>query len=139
MAEPITPRDRYLPKTYIMDIDLEREEGSTKGASVSLDRDFVLVRIQHVITKVGGGGVPTQDGAYKIDWSEMGTRRFWKGAPQAADTFGSVRHGIWKDLDAPIEFAEKVTLEATVINSITRPEPFTVQLLFVGVEPAEAR
>lgn len=139
MAEAIKPRDNYLPKTYTMDIDLGLDEGSTKGASVSLDRDFVLVRIQHVITKDSTGGAPTQDGAYKIDWSEMGTRRFWKGAPQAADTFGSVRHGIWKDLDAPVEFAEKVTLEATITNSITRPGPITVQLLFVGVEPAEDR
>ena len=139
MAEAITPRDKYLPKTYSMDIDLDAAEGSTKGASVSLDRDFVLIRIQHVITKDAGGGVPTQDGAYKIDWSEMGTRRFWKGAALAADTFGSVRHGIWKDLDAPIEFAEKVTLEATITNSIARTNPITVQLLFVGVEPAEDR
>jgi len=134
---PIQTVDQYIHKDYHVEVEIDQQEGSTKGATIRLDRTFVLTGIQHQIVKDATGNPPVQDGAYKIDWSEQGTRRFWKGAKPAADQWGSVRHGIWRKLEAPIQFTEAVILEVEVINSVNRPGPFTVQVTFVGAEPVE--
>ena len=127
---------KFLEKVYAVEIEVKAGEGDSAAVSVTMDRPFILTEIRHVIISDGTGNAPTQDGAYKIDWSEQGTTRFYKGPVLNADAaFGSVRHGRWRKLNAPLKFGVNVTLEARVINSITRTDPFTVQVQFHGIEP----
>lgn len=132
---------KFFPKSYPVDINVGLNEGDQAGGTVKLDRDFVLTGIRHQIIDDGSGAAApaVQDGAYRLDWSEQNTRRFYKGAiPMADAAWGSVRHGIWKDLDAPIKFSIHVTLETIIVNTFTRSNPWKVQVIFVGLEPTSS-
>ncbi len=130
---------QFFPKSYPVDLNVGQNEGDHQGGTVKLDRDFILTEIRHQIIDDGSGNpIPVQDGAYRLDWSEQNTRRFYKGAVPMADTFGSVRHGIWKKLDAPIKFSIHVTLETRIINTANRTNDWKVQVLFIGLEPADS-
>lgn len=133
--------ERYFPKIYPVEIEPGSNEGDSAAGSISLDNDFILTGIRHQIVDDGSGTQPpTQDGAYRIDWSIQETTKFYKGTPPMADVqFGSVRHGIWKDLDAPIKIGQNRTLQARVINTMTRANPtLKIEVLFAGLEPLGA-
>lgn len=126
----------FYPKTYTIDIEIGQNESDTGSDSVSLDNDFILRSIRHELIDDGSGNPPTQDGNYRLGWSIQTTTRFYKGPDPMADAaYGSVRHGEWTELDAPLKIGENRTLEAQVTNTQNRANPFKVQVLFVGLEP----
>lgn len=141
-AQVMQDEEIFSPIVYPVNITVGLNEGDEGRGSVALtDRTFTLIRIKHQIIRSGerdpmGIIRITQDGLYKIDWSLYETRRFWKGDLPLADVaFGSIRHGIFYDLKAPITCEGNQTLNVTVINAWgPREADFIVQVLFEGVE-----
>lgn len=132
-------QNRFFPKQYTVDIEAGQNEGDMAADSVSLDNDFVLTGIRHQLIDdgSGSGNPPVQDGAYRLSWSIQTTTKFYKGSEPMADVaYGSVRHGEWIKLDAPLHIGENRTLEARVINTVNRTQKFSVQVLFAGLEHA---
>lgn len=156
---------KYTPMEYPVDIVVPGTVGSTAKGSVPLNnRPFVLHRIKHLIivrsydpalpgATPPGPGIPAwlntflnqQHGMYRIDWSIHETARFWKGQPPMADTFGSIRHGIFDPLDAPLVIDGNETLNVQITNEFimpiivtvppgTIPMSYTVQVKFCGIE-----
>lgn len=128
---------KYIPMIFGVDVLVGLNNGDTQAGQISInDKPFILRGIRHQIIQ---GGVPIpflqQDGLYRIDWSLYEQLRFWKGATPFADVaFGSVRHGIWRDLDAPVSLPGNETLHVEIQNGIGRPAPFQVQVLFCGIQ-----
>ena len=128
----------YRPIDYLVECVVGPNDGDVGKGQVAInDRPCLLERLEHVIVKTGliYPNQAPQDGLYRIDFSLYETTRFYKGAIPMADTFGSVRTGIWVPFAAPIAIAGNETLHVTVINMWgPRPAPFTVHVLFKGVE-----
>ena len=95
-----------MPKKYPIDIVIGANNGDNRGNSVSLDADFILKEIRHVLVDdgSGSGNAPVQDGAYRLAWSIQTTTKFYKGADQMADMYGSVRHGTSCDVSATFTY-----------------------------------
>ena len=133
---------KFSPIIYPVNITVGENEGDEGKGQVALtDRPFTLIRIKHQIVKSGerdpvGATRITQDGLYKIDWSLYETKRFWKGSMPMADVaYGSVRHGIFYDLKAPVTIQGNETLHVSILNAWgPREDEFIVQVLFEGVE-----
>jgi len=127
---------RGYEKTYPVEVEVGKEEGDNNGNSVSLDNDFILTGIRWVIIKDGNNpNVPVQDGWFRLGWSIQRTTRFYKGPDPMANHFGSPVFGYWNPLNVPIKIGVNRTLEVQITNTVTRTDVFTVQILFVGVEP----
>ena len=147
---------KYIPMEYPVDIVVPGTVGATAKGSVPLNnRPFVLHRIKHmIIIRSYDPAAPInmpawlntflnqQHGMYRIDWSIHETARFWKGQPPMADTFGSIRHGIFDPLDAPLVIDGNETLSVQITNEFIMPTigtppavlPYTVQVKFCGIE-----
>lgn len=133
----------YWPMFYPVTVaDIGQNEGDElPGQAAIKNQPFLLIRITHRIIRAG---VPLanleQDGAYSLDWSLQETQRFFKGdVPNAEAMFGSARTGIWVDLPAPISVDANDTLGAAIKNELQRPAPFTVQVIFHGIEKINPR
>jgi len=128
---------KFIPMSFGVNILVQPNLGDAQKGQVAInDKPFILKGVRHQIIE---GGIPIpfiqQDGLYSIDWSLYEQLRFWKGATPYADVmFGSVRNGIWKDLDAPVALPGNETLHVEVQNGLARPAPITVQILFVGLQ-----
>ena len=128
---------KFIPMIFGVDVQVGPNNGDAQAGQISInDKPFILRGIRHQII---AGGIPIpflqQDGLYRIDWSLYEQLRFWKGATPFADVaFGSVRTGIWKDLDAPVSLPGNETLHVEVQNGIARPAAFQVQILFCGLQ-----
>lgn len=147
---------KYIPMEYPIDIVVPGVVGATAKGSVPLNnRPFVLHKIKHmIIIRSYDPNAPIlmpawlntflnqQHGMYRIDWSIHETARFWKGQPPLADTFGSIRHGIFDPLDAPLVIDGNETLNVQITNEFIMPIiapaltplPYTVQVKFCGIE-----
>lgn len=131
------------PMQYPIDVvigepGIPTQVGATGRGSVALtDRVFSFQLITHQIVEDGRApALPVQDGLYRIDWSVYEQTRFYKGAvPMADAAHGSVRAGHWIPLRAPVTVDGNETLHVKVINEFgPRPAPFTVHIIFHGVE-----
>lgn len=128
---------KFIPMSFNVDITVQAQPGDNNKGQISInDKPFILKGVRHQIID---GGIPIpflmQDGLYRIDWSLYEQLRFWKGATPMADAlFGSIRHGIWKDLEAPVGLPGNETLHVDIQNAVLRPAPFTVQVLFCGLQ-----
>jgi hypothetical protein len=136
---------KYIPMEFPIDIQLRAVVGATAKGSVALNnRPFVLQKIKHQIIIVPFDPATQnlfnlQHGLYRIDWSIHETARFWKGtAPPMADTYGSVRHGIWDELPAPLAIDGNDTIYCQLTSEFAAGAPpgtlYTVQVKFCGVE-----
>jgi hypothetical protein len=138
----IEKEPRFIPMEYAVDIECGALAGATQRGQIALNnRPFVLKRIKHqIIVDLENVDKPTdeiQDGLYRLDWSIHETTRFWKGSIPLADMRGSIRHGTWLDLDAPVTLPGSETIHAQILNERTRggeTDFFTVQVVFEGLE-----
>lgn len=128
----------YRPKQYTVEVEIGPNDGDQKTGSITVSTRPIVVRyIKHQIVKDGGfPNRPVQDGLYRVDWSIAETQRYFAGPPPMADAaFGTVRTGIWKPLDPPLEIRDTLAISVRVINAWgPRTAPFTVQVIFEGYE-----
>lgn len=147
---PDEEKTKYIPMELTVDIDVPGTVGAIgKGSVVLNNRPFVLQKIKHqiifqafdlTVAKLNNY-FNQQHGMYRLDWSIHETARFWKGTPPMADTYGSVRTGIWDPLDAPLVIDGNDTLNVAITNEFLNvagappaPVPYRVQIKFCGVE-----
>lgn len=144
------PND-YIPMKFSVDVEIrERTPGANlvpgdqgRGQVAINDRQFILRQLTHQIipTVVGVNVNVSQDGIYRLDWSEYEQVRYYKGAiPMADIAYGSVRDGNWIPLKAPVVLPGNQTLHVVVINEATRAIPLMqVQVIFHGLQHKTAR
>ena len=147
---------KYIPMEFPVDVTVPGVVGQIGKGSVPLNnRPFVLHKIKHMILirsydPAAPISMPAffntwanqQHGMYRIDWSIHETARFYKGQPPMADTFGSVRHGVFDPLDCPLVIDGNETLNVQITNEFimpiiapsTTPMSYIVQVKFCGIE-----
>lgn len=134
----------FRPNVFSTFIEVPQNEGQTGAGTVTIyDRPFIIQRVTHQITRPFDFDPATghnsygavQHGQYWIDWSLYERDRYWAGTPPMADSaFGSVRHGIWQDLPAPIALEKSLTLNVIIGSVQTQRTAYQVQVNFHGVE-----
>jgi len=137
---------KFIPMQFIVDVRVpEIFGGEARGQIAINDRPFILQWISHQIipsvidTNHDVSGWFYQDGIYRLDWSLYEQARFWKGVPPMADAgFGSIRHGRWQKLPAPVSLAGNQTLHVRIINQVARQEGYYVQVIFHGIQKSGA-
>lgn len=137
---------QFIPMQFIVDVRVpETLGGEARGQIAINDRPFILQMISHQIipSLIQGDHDVTgwwyQDGIYRLDWSLYEQARFWKGVPPMADAgFGSVRHGNWIKLPAPVSLSGNQTLHVRIINQVARQEGYFVQTIFHGIQKSGA-
>jgi hypothetical protein len=136
---------KYMPMQFVVDVEIDAANtalgllpgDSGRGQVMINDRPFLITQITH--QRIWPAAMPdtlwgTQDGGYRIDWSEYEQIRFWKGAIPLADiAFGSVRDGNWIPFPAPIPLPGKQTLHVTVTNALARGAPPAVTTMYVEI------
>ncbi len=143
-------RDRnfkdFRPMIFDTFVEMEKEDGYVGKNAVPInDKPFILEMVTHQITKpivfdAVYGYAEEQNGLYTIDWSLYNQDRYWQGDPPMADAaFGSVRHGIWIPLRAPIALEKNRTINVAVGNVGLKRTDYQVQILFHGVEDYRKR
>lgn len=127
-------------------VEVELADGATGKNAVPInDKPFVLEKVTHQIMgpfvfDATHGYAEEQNGLYTIDWSLYNQDRYWQGDPPMADAaFGSVRHGIWIPLAAPIALEKNRTINVVVGNVGLKLRDYKVQVLFHGVEDYRKR
>jgi len=133
----IDPSD-LRPQIFSIDIEVGKEKGQEGRGQIAInDRPYLIKRITHQIvsTDPNVSVQESQDGLYRIDWSLYEQVRFWKGSPPMADAaYGSIRHGVWRDLMVPVPLSGNQTLHVYITNEATRTENFIVNVQFHGAE-----
>lgn len=126
----------FRPQWYPIEVTCGLNVDDVIAGQVPLNnRAFVLTRITHQQITDGINAIPANDDLYTIDWSIYEQVRFYKGSiPMAASGYGSVRHGIWQDLECPVAIRGNETLHIRVQNRVQRVTTWVVQLMFKGVE-----
>jgi hypothetical protein len=130
----------FVPMQFTVNIDVPAAFGSEARGQVAInDRPFILEFITHQIVpevlEPDSQAIFVQDGLYTLDWSLFEQARFWKGVPPMADTgYGSIRHGVWIKLPAPVSLPGNETLHVIVRNMFPREDPFRIQVIFHGIQ-----
>lgn len=136
----------FKPMIFDVDVRIGRLIGDKGSNSVSInDKPFIIQWITHQIKDPyqpdpdpNFSVQQQQDGLYRIDWSLYQQERYWQGTPPMADTaFGSVRHGRWIRLPAPVALEKNRTINVDVTNEKFRhasKDEYTIHIEFHGLE-----
>jgi hypothetical protein len=135
---------KFRPISFQVDVEVPGDYGLIgKGQIAVNDRPVIIRSLTH---QIAANGWPyflqaislfnMQDGLYRIDWSLYETQKFFKGnIPMADAAHGSIRHGVFKPLEAPVFLAGNQTLHVAVQNMTgPRGAPFTVHIIWHGLE-----
>lgn len=132
----------FVPMQFITEVEVPETVGGEGRGQVAInDRPFILQKITHqiipsaLIAEADVTGWAYQDGLYTLDWSLYEQARFWKGVPPMADAgTGSIRHGNWIELPAPVSLPGNETLHVIIRNQVLRQEAFKVQVIWHGIQ-----
>ncbi|MDJ0766295.1 MAG: hypothetical protein QNJ97_25165 [Myxococcota bacterium] len=135
----------WKPQYYPVTIDVPTTQNTSAQASEKINAEpFLLKLVTHQILGATlnvqappGPGVIYQDGQYLIFFEDE--RTHWQKSSMVADAaFGSVRHGRWIPLQAPIAFRGNQNIRIQVVNLTDRTASeldfFKVQIVLIGVE-----
>ena len=129
----------YQRRTYDILVDVGPNVGDDVDGVVTVSqRPFLLLYLKHqIVTDANLAPLPpVQDGLYRIDFSIEETQRFHTGPTPMADSFGSIRHGIWDRFSPPHKCEPNETLNVTITNAFLRAAgaDYQVQIQFEGYE-----
>ncbi len=144
---------RYRSRFYSVTVPLPADAGGILQAGTSATAQvtiqnfpFLVKRIGHAIIGPNGVANPgivnfndvAQDGQYTIRF-RTDERNYMNEPLSSLGTFGGGQFSQIVDLPAPIELDPKVTIAVDVATTIVRKQGISVQVIFEGVEPYEAK
>lgn len=144
---------RYRARFYSVTIPIPADPGGgipagkSETAQVTIQNfPFLVKRIGHAIlgpNAVVNPGIVnpsdvSQDGQYTIRF-RTDERNYMDAPLSGLAAFGGGQFSQIVDLPAPIELEPKTTIAVDVATTIARQAGITIQVIFQGVEPYEAR